>query len=635
MPLFVFPENPEVGQLYRPDADVTYIWNGYAWDIISKEKEIGPQGPQGEKGDKGDQGIQGIQGIQGEQGIQGDGLRINGTANDPSELPVDGNTQGDCYLIAGHIWTWHNGAWVDAGLVQGPQGIQGEVGPVGPQGEVGATGSLSAEQQAQLDAIQVKDAAQDARLDGIDAFGDTLVAADASMQEQISNTNANVAALYTIQNGAVILWDKSIAQVPQGYLLCDGNNGTRNLLDAAPAGCAYLIKSAVDMPTDFTIEWTSTGKNKVRVNSVPAAIGTFYMGDYVAEIPAIPEVPGTPKLVITATPNYDLIEFCYNFAIEGGVAGSWSYGDADATVNTSGQFVYAAGAADYTVTFTNDADGAVTTMTLSVYAAGEQTEQTSPNQWLIDPIPEVPVVPALPETVISTKDGVANCTYRDAGTRTVRFVPFQGNEATLEGVEAITTSISISALPELYTVKMTSSPAWPGVYTFVPAVTDPDTGEETTAAITVSTSDGTASYTYDTVDTFTIRFVPDDGNDASSTSATTVSEYVMTVEAAVPLIANMTMNQGCAGVYSMGDAIAEIPEVPEVPPDINPDTGEPVPDTGSPAIPAVPAVPAGTVSTNSGAGTYTYTSAGTYTVSFAPDNGLTAPSDKDVTVAVE
>ena len=629
MPLLVFPENPAVGDIYRPDGDVAYKWSGYAWDIISKEKEIGPQGPQGEKGDQGIQGIQGIQGPQGDKGDQGDGLRINGTANDPSELPVDGNTQGDCYLIAGHIWTWHNDAWVDAGLIQGPQGIQGEVGPMGPQGETGATGSLSAEQQAQLDALQVKDTQQDARLDGIDTFGDTLVATDAAMQEQINNINTNVAGLYTIQNGAVILWDKDIAQVPPGYLLCDGNNGTRNLLSAAPSGCAYLIKSSVDMPTDFTITWESTGKNKVAVHSNPGAIGTFYMGDYVAEIPAIPEVPGTPKLVITATPNYDLIEFCYDFAIEGGVAGSWSYGDADSTVNTSGQFVYTAGAADYEVTFTNDADGAVSHLTLSVYASGEQTTQSSPNEWLIDPIPEVPAVPALPETVLSTMDGNATCTYRSAGTRTVRFVPFQGNECSLEGVEAITTAISITATPALTTVNMTSSPAWAGVYTFVAEVTDPDSGEVTTEAVTKSTSDGTASYDYEEAGTYDIRFVPDDGNDPVSTSATTVTEYVMSVSAEVPLIANMTMNQAVAGTYSMGDGVDEIPEVP---PDTDPDTGEPVPDTGSPAVPAVPA---GTVATNSGAGTYTYAAAGTYTISFTPDNGLTAPASVDVTVAVE
>jgi hypothetical protein len=629
MPLLVFPENPTIGQLYRPEeSDVTYTWNGYAWDIISKEKEIGPQGPQGEKGDQGIQGIQGPVGPQGIQGEKGDGLRISGSVTDPSLLPTEGNTEGDCYLVAGHIWTWHNGAWVDAGLVQGPQGEKGDKGDQGIQGETGATGSLTAEEQAQLDAIQVKDTEQDKRLDGIDTFGDKLTATDTSLQEQITNINTNVAGLYTIQNGAVILWDKDIAQVPPGYLLCDGNNGTRNLLSDAPTGCAYLIKSAVDMPTDFTITWESTGKNKVAVHSNPGAIGTFYMGDYVAEIPAVPEVPGTPKLVITAAPNYALVDYCYTFAIEGGVAGSWSYGDADSTVNTSGEFVYSAGVGDYTVTFTNAADDAVTTMTLSVLASGEETTQTSPNQWLVDPIPEVPAVPALPETVLPTKDGNATCTYRSAGTFSVRFVPFQGKEAPAVSVESITTAISITAKPALTTVNMTSSPAWAGVYTFVAEVTAED-GSVTTEAVTKSTTDGTASYDYEAAGTYDIRFVPDDGNDPVSTSATTVTEYVMTATPAVPLIAEMTMNQAVAGTYEMGDGKAEIPAVP---PDENPDTGESVPGTGSPAVPAVPAH---TLVTSSGAGSFTYEAAGTYTVSFTPDNGLTAPATVDVTVAAE
>jgi hypothetical protein len=623
MPLLVFPENPTVGQLYRPEgSDVTYEWNEYAWDIISKEKEIGPQGPQGIQGIQGEVGPVGPVGPQGAKGDQGDGLRIEGSVTDPSLLPTEGNTEGDCYLIAGHIWTWHNGAWVDAGKVEGPQGPQGIQGEVGPQGPIG---TITPEDLARITAVETKNTEQDGRLAGIDTLGGQLLAADTAMQGQISTLNTNVAGLYTIQNGAVILWDKSIAQVPPGYLLCDGNNGTRNLLADAPEGCAYLIKSAVNMPTDFTISYTSTGKNRVQVTSSPTAIGTFYMGDYVAEIPAVPAVPGTPKLVITATENYALAAYCYNFAIETGVTGSWSYGDPAATVNTSGQFIYPA-IGDYTVTFTNDADAAVTTMTLSVLEVGTQTTQTSPNQWLVDPIPEVPLVPALPETVLSTMNGTATCTYRSAGTFTVRFVPFQGNEAPSISVESITTAFSITATPALQVVNVVSSPAAPGVYTWVPevpAVIDPNTGTETTPAvpaITTTTTDGVSSYDYAAEGTYTISFKPDDGNDAVSATATTVAAYVMTVTPSVPLIATMSMNQAVAGTYSMGNGVAEIPPVMAE-------------DGVTVVTPAVPAVPAATVVTTSGAGTYTYASAGTYNVTFVCDNGLTAPAAVDVAVA--
>lgn len=623
MPLLEFPLNPDVGQIYRPDGDVAYEFNGYAWDIISKEKEQGPQGIQGEKGDVGPVGPQGEVGPVGPVGPQGNGLTIQGSVTDPSLLPPDGNTEGDCYLIAGHIWTWHNGAWVDAGKVEGPQGPQGIQGEVGPQGPVGF---LTPEEAARIDAVEAKNAEQDTRLAGIDTLGGTLLAADTalaatdtSLQEQINNINTNVAGLYTIQNGAVILWDKDIAQVPPGYLLCDGNNGTRNLLADAPSGCAYLIKSAVNMPTDFTVTWESTGKNRVAVHSNPGAIGTFYMGDYVAEVPAIPEVPGTPKLVITATENYTLASYCYNFAIEGGVAGTWSYGDVDATANTSGQFIYPA-IGDYTVTFTNDADGAVTTMTLSVLDVGSQTTQTSPNQWLVDPIPEVPLVPALPETVLSTMDGNATCTYRSAGTFSVRFVPFQGNEAPAVSVESITTAFSITATPALQVVSVVSSPAAPGVYTWIPAVIAED-GSTTTEAITSSTTDGTSSYDYAAVGTYTISFKPDDGNDAVSTTATTVAAYVMTVTPTL-LHVDMSMNQAVAGTYSMGNGVAEIP----------PTYAE---DGVTELTPLIPAVPAATVVTTSGAGSYDFAAAGTYNVTFVCDNGLTAPAAVDAVVVAE
>lgn len=49
---------------------------------------------------------------------------------------MTGNTNGDAYLISGHIWIWDDtpGVWNDAGQIQGP------AGPTGPQGPAGATG---------------------------------------------------------------------------------------------------------------------------------------------------------------------------------------------------------------------------------------------------------------------------------------------------------------------------------------------------------------------------------------------------------------------------------------------------------------------------------------------------------------
>jgi hypothetical protein len=112
--------------------------------------DTGPIGPTGATGDVGPTGP---------QGEQGQGLDIQGTFNDPSELPLVGNA-GDAYLINGVLYVWSSTqtSWVDAGVIQGPtgatgdtgptgpegvqgmQGLQGETGPTGPQGEVGPTG---------------------------------------------------------------------------------------------------------------------------------------------------------------------------------------------------------------------------------------------------------------------------------------------------------------------------------------------------------------------------------------------------------------------------------------------------------------------------------------------------------------
>lgn len=109
----------------------------------------GIQGIQGLKGDKGDtgntgttgatgsQGIQGIQGVKGDKGDtgntgatgpRGEGLTILGTVATVGNLPATGNTEADAYIVTadGHLYIWSLGTpdyWLDAGLIQGPQGV--------------------------------------------------------------------------------------------------------------------------------------------------------------------------------------------------------------------------------------------------------------------------------------------------------------------------------------------------------------------------------------------------------------------------------------------------------------------------------------------------------------------------------
>lgn len=108
----------------------------------------GPQGPQGIQGEQGIQGIQGpagADGAPGPQGIQGSagvGVRFLGSVPTYADLPSEGNTQGDSYIVDadGDLWTWNGATWTDVGQIVGPQGPTGPAGAVGPQGPQGEQG---------------------------------------------------------------------------------------------------------------------------------------------------------------------------------------------------------------------------------------------------------------------------------------------------------------------------------------------------------------------------------------------------------------------------------------------------------------------------------------------------------------
>lgn len=84
--------------------------------------DTGATGPRGEKGDTGATGPQGSVGPKGDKGDAGDGIQLKGTVASVDKLPATGNTAGDTYLIAGHLYIWENDAWTDAGELQGPAG---------------------------------------------------------------------------------------------------------------------------------------------------------------------------------------------------------------------------------------------------------------------------------------------------------------------------------------------------------------------------------------------------------------------------------------------------------------------------------------------------------------------------------
>ncbi|MGJ0848633.1 hypothetical protein ACR77J_18340, partial [Tissierella praeacuta] len=62
------------------------------------------------------------------------------------------------------------------------------------------------------------------------------------IEENIKENN-NIAIGSGVPKGAILMWSGSIANIPEGWALCDGNNGTPDLRDRfiVGAGRAYSI----------------------------------------------------------------------------------------------------------------------------------------------------------------------------------------------------------------------------------------------------------------------------------------------------------------------------------------------------------------------------------------------------------
>ena len=456
----------------------------------------------------------------------------------------------------------------------------------------------------------------------------------------------------------------------------------------------------------------------------PTCGGQYRMGDGVAE------VVGVYKAHIIATPDATTAEdgtptpvpYKFTFTNDGVTSfsrpkarlraaksgrsiGSYSYGDVDATVNADGVFTYPA-AGTYTVTFTDDATGAVSTLALNVLDA-DNIQQVSDNDWYVVP------APAIPEGVVTTTDGIAEYTYPRPGNYTITFEPNElSKPVTLDVPAPARTDYSIVAMRDDRTATLASSPALPGTYVFGDAVAEvpatyglqmtatPDyangqwkfnfsnnksqggmyafgeadatflsadgTATYTYAAatsVTVSftsaadssviilpmtvpdadptaqsspeveltplvpavpegtlvSADGTGTYTYPSDGTYTITYTPDDHNYAATTSFVSHASipYVITATP-TDLAVALSLDIACGGTYRFGDAVAEVPPV----------LGE---DGVTEVTPGTPAIPEGTITTTDGTGTYTYTNAGTYTITFEP-NELSKPVTVEVAV---
>lgn len=130
---------PSTGNTKGDFWAVTDTGQGYSWDGL---QWVNTGITRGAKGDKGDTGATGAKGDTGATGQTGAGVNPKGTVASADALPTSNNTKGDYYVTqdTGTSYSWSGTAWVNLGVVRGPQGIQGETGPQGIQGEKGVKG---------------------------------------------------------------------------------------------------------------------------------------------------------------------------------------------------------------------------------------------------------------------------------------------------------------------------------------------------------------------------------------------------------------------------------------------------------------------------------------------------------------
>ncbi|WP_443898884.1 phage upper tail fiber protein [Mycobacteroides abscessus] len=101
----------------------------------------GPAGPAGPLGPKGDTGPAGPTGPTGPAGPKGDGLTLDGTADDFESLPTASSHTNEMWGVTdtGKFYVSNGTTWFEV-EVKGPQGDVGPAGPKGDKGDTGLTG---------------------------------------------------------------------------------------------------------------------------------------------------------------------------------------------------------------------------------------------------------------------------------------------------------------------------------------------------------------------------------------------------------------------------------------------------------------------------------------------------------------
>ena len=250
-----FPNSPNSGDTFSV-GNVTWRWNGYAWNRVpdpGAKGEIGQKGDKGEvgltgsigqKGQKGDveqQGNKGDTGAQGPQGAQGS-TGDKGAKGDKGDTGPQGpqgsqGSQGQKGEIGN---TGPAGPTGPQGL-QGPTGPQGPIGPTGPQGDKGQKGASGTDgsigptgPQGQAGAPGTSGPPGPTGPQGPAGSGGST---GPTGPPGPSGSDAS------LPSGFIGLWSGAANAIPSGWYLCNGSNGTPDLRNrfVVGAGSSYNV----------------------------------------------------------------------------------------------------------------------------------------------------------------------------------------------------------------------------------------------------------------------------------------------------------------------------------------------------------------------------------------------------------
>ena len=194
-----FPNSPNTGDTFSV-GNITWRWNGYAWNRVP---DPGAKGEVGQKGQKGEVGLTGSLGQKGEKGdVEQKGNK--------GEVGEKGAT----------------GAKGDKGAV-GPQGPQGATGPTGPEGtkgqkgEGGTTGSTGP--TGPQGSPGSDGSAGPPGPTGPQGPSGSGGSTGPTGPPGPSGTDAS------LPQGVIVAWSGTEASIPSGWVLCNGSNSTPDL----------------------------------------------------------------------------------------------------------------------------------------------------------------------------------------------------------------------------------------------------------------------------------------------------------------------------------------------------------------------------------------------------------------------